>query len=102
MISTVEGMTNTQLSAIEAKASSSTSTIKGSPGPGGRKRATPKSKPKKIVTKAKRQRTFNGRVSMTARPLGRGDGVKRGEGAWPEKGQNTVKGNMVGLPFQLE
>jgi hypothetical protein len=57
---------------------------------------------KRVVPKAKRQRTFNGRVSMTARPLGRGDGQKRGEGVWPEKGQNTVKGNMVGLPFQLE
>lgn len=69
----------------------------------GRKRKTTKPIPKKrVVPKAKRQRTFNGRVSMTARPLGRGDGVKRGEGVWPEKGQNTVKGNMVGLPFQLE
>jgi hypothetical protein len=62
----------------------------------GRKRKTTIQKPKKvIVPKAKRQRTFNGRVSMTARPLGRGDGQKRGEGVWPEKGQNTVKGNMV-------
>ena len=69
----------------------------------GRKRKTTKPIPKKrVVPKAKRQRTFNGRVSMTARPLGRGDGQKRGEGVWPEKGQNTVKGNMVGLPFQLE
>jgi hypothetical protein len=83
----------------KAKASSSTTTIKGSPGPGGRKRTTPKQKPKKIVPKAKRQRTFNGRVSMTARPLGRGDGQRRGEGVWPEKGQNTVKGNMVSFPF---
>jgi hypothetical protein len=62
----------------------------------GRKRKTTIQKPKKmIVPKAKRRRTFNGRVSMTARPLGRGDGQKRGEGVWPEKGQNTVKGNMV-------
>jgi hypothetical protein len=61
-----------------------------------RKRKTIKSKPKKMmVPKPKRQRTFNGRVSMTARPLGRGDGQRRGEGVWPEKGQNTVKGNMV-------
>jgi hypothetical protein len=66
----------------------------------GRKRKTTKPKPKERVgPKAKRQRTFNGRVSMTARPLGRGDGQKRGEGAWPEKGQNTVKGNMVSSPF---
>jgi hypothetical protein len=86
----------------KAKASGSTAATEGSPGPGGRKRTTPKPKPKKMVPKAKRQRTFNGRVSMTARPLGRGDGQKRGEGVWPEKGQNTVKGNIVGLPFQLE
>ena len=88
----------------KAKASSSTTAIKGSPapGPGGRKRTTPKPKPKKVVPKAKRQRTFNGRVSMTARPLGKGDGQKRGEGVWPEKGQNTVKGNMVSFPFQLD
>jgi len=86
------------------KASSSTTAIKGSPapGPGGRKRTTPKSKPKKMVPKAKRRRTFNGRVSMTARPLGKGDGQKKGEGVWPEKGQNTVKGNMVSFPFQLD
>jgi hypothetical protein len=83
----------------KAKASSSTSTIEASSGPGGRKRTTPKPKPKKMVPKGKRQRTFNGRVSMTARPLGRGDGQKRGEGVWPEKGQNTVKGNMVSSPF---
>jgi hypothetical protein len=40
------------------------------------------------------KRTFKGRVSMNARPLGRSDGVKRGEGVWMEKGMNTVKGNM--------
>jgi len=62
-----------------------------------RKPSKPNPKPKKmVVPKPKRQRTFNGRVSMTARPLGRGDGRKRGQGIWPEKGQNTVKGNMVG------
>ena len=62
-----------------------------------RKPSKPDPKPKKmVVPKPKRQRTFNGRVSMTARPLGRGDGRKRGQGIWPEKGQNTVKGNMVG------
>jgi hypothetical protein len=83
----------------QAKATSSTTVTRESPVPGGRKRTTPKPKPKKIVPKAKRQRTFNGRVSMTARPLGRGDGVKRGEGVWPDKGQNTVKGNMVSSPF---
>jgi len=86
----------------KAKASSSNTATKGSPAPGGRKRTTPISKPKKMVPKAKRQRTFNGRVSMTARPLGKGDGQKRGEGVWPEKGQNTVKGNMVSFPFQLD
>jgi len=79
----------------KARASSSTAATKGSPGPGRGKRTAPKPKPKKIVPKVKKQRTFNGRVSMTARPLGRGDGQKRGEGIWPEKGQNTVKGNMV-------
>jgi len=66
-------------------------------GSGRKRRPTePKSK-KMVVPKPKRQRTFNGRVSMTARPLGRGDGRKRGGGIWPEKGQNTVKGNMVGV-----
>jgi hypothetical protein len=65
-----------------------------------RKRALKAKKEKvKVQYKAKRQRTFNGRVSMTARPLGRGDGQKRGEGIWPDKGQNTVKGNMVSVPF---
>jgi hypothetical protein len=86
----------------KAKASGSTTVTRGSPVPGGRKRTTPKPKPKKIVPKAKRQRTFNGRVSMTARPLGRGDGQKRGEGVWAEKGQNTVKGNMVSFLCFLE
>lgn len=45
----------------------------------------------------RKRRTYNGRVSMTARPLGRSDGIKRGEGVWPDKGGNTVKGNMVSL-----
>ena len=85
----------------KAKASSSTTAMKGGPAPGGRERTTPKPEPKKMVPKAKKQRTFNGRVSMTARPLGRSDGQKRGEGVWPEKGQNTVKGNMVRSPFSM-
>jgi hypothetical protein len=56
-------------------------------------------KPMKVKNQSKpnRRRTNNGRVSMTARPLGRSDGRKRGEGVWPAKGQNTVKGNMVRL-----
>jgi len=66
-----------------------------------RKPSKPDPKPKKmVVPKPKRQRTFNGRVSMTARPLGRGDGRKRGEGIWPDKGQNTVKGNMASVLLQ--
>jgi len=66
-----------------------------------RKPSKPDPKPKKmVVPKPKRQRTFKGRVSMTARPLGRGDGRKRGEGIWPEKGQNTVKGNMASVLIQ--
>jgi hypothetical protein len=46
-------------------------------------------------TPSKRQRTYNGRVSMIARALERSNGLKRGDGVWPNKGENTVKGNMV-------
>jgi len=65
-----------------------------------RKSETPnKPKPKTQTSsqrvKRPRQRAFNGKVSMTARPLCRSDGRKRGDGVWPEKGSNTVKGNMV-------
>jgi hypothetical protein len=81
---------------LEENIKSKGSSKKEAKGGSGRKRKTTIQKSKKlIVPNAKRRRTFNGRVSMTARPLGRGDGQKRGEGVWPEKGQNTVKGNMV-------
>jgi hypothetical protein len=55
-----------------------------------KKRKTPNK-----ASQSKRQRTYNGRVSMIARALERSDGVKRGDGVWPDKGENTVKGNMV-------
>jgi hypothetical protein len=61
-----------------------------------KKRKTP-NKP----TQSKRQRTYNGRVSMIARALERSDGVRRGDGVWPDKGENTVKGNMVSRRYPL-
>jgi hypothetical protein len=48
--------------------------------------------------KPRRQRTYNGKTSMNARPLAPSNGVSRGGGVWPPKGENTVKGNMVGHP----
>lgn len=72
-------------------------TPKGGAGSAKKRKSKSPVKAKVQVPKAKRQRAFNGKVSMTARPLCRSDGVKRGEGVWPEKGQNTVKGNMVSL-----
>lgn len=52
---------------------------------------------KKEKNKNKKQRTFNGKVSMTTRPLNASDGERRGDGLWPDKGENTVKGNMVSV-----
>lgn len=43
-----------------------------------------------------RRRTFNGRVTMNDQTLKASDGDKRGNGTWPAKGENTVKGNVVG------
>jgi hypothetical protein len=62
----------------------------------GRKKAKThgKKKARARPSSSSNKRTFKGRVSMNARPLGRSDGVKRGEGVWMEKGMNTVKGNM--------
>lgn len=64
----------------------------------GKQQAKTKSKTKgKTKTNKERQRAFNGRLAMTARPLNASDGIERGDGVWPEKGENTVKGNMVSL-----
>lgn len=51
--------------------------------------------------KPRRQRAYNGKTSMNARPLAPSNGVSRGGGVWPPKGENTVKGNMVCHPCPL-
>jgi hypothetical protein len=54
-----------------------------------------KSAPGPSEDKPRRQRNYNGRASLNARALAPSNGVPRGEGIWPPKGENTVKGNMV-------
>jgi len=54
-----------------------------------------KSAPGPSDDKPRRQRNYNGRASLNARALAPSNGIPRGEGVWPPKGENTVKGNMV-------
>lgn len=87
----------TEISIKKTKPEQSTSQIpsRKKPGPQSKSKSKTETKKKKIQIRGKRKRAFNGKVSMTARPLGRSDGQKRGEGIWPDKGENTVKGNLA-------